>query len=233
MTKHEQIIELLYYSIHSILFHRTVYTREEFDITPKFGQTQYIVADYNVRNYIDTFLVQVDEWLESKEITHLVLVILSKDDGTTLERWTFDVTSKTPVFVTPGKPNATTQESTGDIAVPNVLKQIVAATTSLPDLPSPGVFTLQAYVATETGPEGEWRDVTETATLPFENGVETQEVLPCQSIRFQLTPPRRSYEESRHKTMMSISCSLHWTTSAPLSHYSGCLSTIPVSLRVF
>lgn len=73
-------------------------------------------------------------------------------------------------------------QSTSDIAVPSVLKQIVAATTSLPDLP-PGVFNLQAYVNTgldETsqanGIMEEWRDVTDSATLPFENGVETQEV---------------------------------------------------------
>ena len=40
-------------------------------MTPKFGQTQYIVADFHVRRYIDAFLVQVDGkcvWLERSEL---------------------------------------------------------------------------------------------------------------------------------------------------------------------
>jgi hypothetical protein len=77
--KYQQILELLYYSIHSsvniicqllsnsskrallrLLFHRGVYTREEFDLTSKYGQTQFILADSQVRHYIDAYLAQVD-----------------------------------------------------------------------------------------------------------------------------------------------------------------------------
>jgi hypothetical protein len=145
------------------------------------------------------------EWLETKSITHLVLVILAKDDGRTLERWTFDITSKgSPSLSTPGpatntpssKQQITSEHdpqspvlSASDIAVPNVLKQIVAATTSLPDLPSPGVFTLQAYVHSEVavglggsqvegipGLMDDWKDVTDEGQMPFVEGTETQQV---------------------------------------------------------
>jgi hypothetical protein len=130
-------------------------------------------------------------------------VILAKDDGRTLERWTFDITSKatSPSLVAPAastKPINTPKQdpqSSAGIAVPNVLKQIVAATTSLPDLPSPGVFTLQAYVNADAakgvpgegleeshrvegvpGLMGDWRDVTDEGQVPFTEGVETQQV---------------------------------------------------------
>jgi len=136
------------------------------------------------------------EWLEKREITHVVLVILAKDDGRTLERWTFDVQQRTPSLLPPSfstlKPiySQKPPSDTSEIAVLNVLKQIVAATTSLPDLPSPAVFTLQTYVQEEAArrvtnagilasePElmmDDWRDVTEDGPLPFGEGVETQQ----------------------------------------------------------
>ena len=96
-------------------------------------------------------------------------------------------------------------------AVLNVLKQIVAATTYLPDLPSPGVFTLQAYVNADAAkgiPGGgfeesdrldesarvegvpslmdDWRDVTDEGQVPFIKGVETQQVSGSKSLSLLL-----------------------------------------------
>ncbi|CAG7853538.1 SubName: Full=Uncharacterized protein {ECO:0000313/EMBL:CCA73319.1} [Serendipita indica DSM 11827] len=173
----QQLLELLYYSIHSILFHRGVYAREEFDIVSKYGETQYVIADATTRHYIDAFLAQVNAWLDSGEITHLVVIILSKDDGRTLERWTFDVTTNphSPTLVP-----AITKNLVMDIAVPNVLKQLTAATTFLPDLPTPAVFKLQAYVMPENETSlsllsDEW--VAVDGVHPFGEDVETQQTL--------------------------------------------------------
>jgi len=141
-------------------------------------------------------------------------VILAKDDGRTLERWTFDITSKAaPSLVTPAASTNTPKHDpqSTDIAVLNVLKQIVAATTYLPDLPSPGVFTLQAYVNADAAkgiPGGgfeesdrldesarvegvpslmdDWRDVTDEGQVPFIKGVETQQVSGSKSLSLLL-----------------------------------------------
>jgi hypothetical protein len=70
-----------------------------------------------------------------------------------------------------------------------VLKQIVAATTMLPDLPDPAVFTLQAYVANQLDEEeggeggdlsklgliGDWKDATHEQQYPFAADVDVQQ----------------------------------------------------------
>ncbi|KAG8750228.1 Mitotic spindle checkpoint component mad2 [Serendipita sp. 396] len=181
--RQQQLLELLYYSVHSILFHRSVYTREEFDLASKYGETQYILADPQVRRFIDTFLAQVDAWIETGDITHMVMIIIAKDDGRTLERWTFDITNhENSLSITgPGGASTTTSATNGpsnDIAVPNVLRQLTAAISVLPDLPSPAIFNLQAYVASEDRnlpgslPE-QWEESTDT--YPFGEDVEIQQ----------------------------------------------------------
>ncbi|KAG8835150.1 Mitotic spindle checkpoint component mad2 [Serendipita sp. 399] len=186
--KYQQLLELLYYSIHSILFHRGVFTREEFDLTSKYGETQYILADSQTRHFIDTFLAQVDAWIETGDITHMVMIILAKDDGRTLERWTFDITKHEngPTIRGPGiTSNGSTVPGglSNDIAVPNVLRQLAAAISVLPDLPTPAIFNLQAYVASEdknlpNHPPGQWKE--STNLYPFADAIELQ-----QARRFQ------------------------------------------------
>ncbi|PVF98477.1 DNA-binding protein [Serendipita vermifera] len=187
--KHQQILELLYYSIHSLLFHRGVYTREEFDLTSKYGQTQFILADSQVRHYIDAYLAQVDAWMETGEITHLVMILLAKDDGRTLERWTFDISSKQAASMnvippaTPSRSSPAVDAGAGDLTVPNVLKQIASTVTFLPDLPTSSVFNLQSYVIPKEEQflskiPGKWADVTEdSGSHPFVSNVETQQTL--------------------------------------------------------
>jgi hypothetical protein len=127
--------------------------------------------------------------MEKGDITHIILVLLAKTDGRTLERWTFDLGSSV-LTMHPPKTTSTSSRNTttmaSDVAVPNVLKQIVAATTMLPDLPDPAVFTLQTYVANQLdGEEGEdlsrlgligdWKDVTDEQLYPFEAHVDVQQ----------------------------------------------------------
>lgn len=137
-------------------------------------------------------------WIEKGEITHLILIILAKDDGRTLERWTFDISSRTVPILQPPKPKPKAKstphkaapvatpsatkgddnEDASDVAVPNILKQIAAATTMLPDLPTPGVFTLQGYVSNDDevgGMVGEWTDAGEEGSYSFAD-VEVQQV---------------------------------------------------------
>ncbi|CCA73319.1 hypothetical protein PIIN_07274 [Serendipita indica DSM 11827] len=173
----QQLLELLYYSIHSLVCLPTDFPSAPLNLPGFLWRTQYVIADATTRHYIDAFLAQVNAWLDSGEITHLVVIILSKDDGRTLERWTFDVTTNphSPTLVP-----AITKNLVTDIAVPNVLKQLTAATTFLPDLPTPAVFKLQAYVMPENETSlsllsDEW--VAVDGVHPFGEDVETQQTL--------------------------------------------------------
>lgn len=127
--------------------------------------------------FVFTASSPASDWLHAKQITHLALVILAKDDGRTLERWTFDVKdSKSPILQPPliSSTKTPSKDTTQDLATLNVLKQIIAATTMLPDLPAPAVFTLQAYVADEEESHtlsGEWKEVN---SLPFDKDTEVQ-----------------------------------------------------------
>jgi hypothetical protein len=132
-----------------------------------------------------------------------VLVILSKENGRTLERWTFDLSKSRPSEV-PSKtqndssilanstkgtkgamgPCSPIQDASTDLSVPNLLKQIsVAAATFLPELPSPGVFNLLTYVSEDTLKHEndevleQWNDTTDHyGSYPFDPKTETQQV---------------------------------------------------------
>jgi hypothetical protein len=126
--------------------------------------------------------------METGEITHLVMILLAKDDGRTLERWTFDISAKQAASVnvippaTPSKSLSTNDTGTGDLTVPNVLKQIASTVTFLPDLPTSSVFNLQSYVIPKdegflSKIPGQWVDATEdSGSHPFSTDTETQQV---------------------------------------------------------
>ena len=86
-----------------------------------------------------------------------------------------------PTLVAPVSTKKTpgTREVSTDIAVPNVLKQLTAATTFLPDLPTAAVFKLQAYVAPRDEASfsllsDEWAEA--DGIHPFGEDAETQQV---------------------------------------------------------
>jgi hypothetical protein len=131
-------------------------------------------------------------WLATRTITHLVLVLLSKSTGKTLERWTFDLhhTSSNSAPIS-------TKNDSAPASIQNLLKQIPSAASFLPDLPELVVFNLLVYKRDEplsSSPveekvgkakteskarllEAGWRDVTEEAgTMAFETDTEVQNV---------------------------------------------------------
>lgn len=131
-------------------------------------------------------------WLPTRSITHLVLVFLSKSTGKTLERWTFDLHPTSPNL-----PSTSANNDSAPVSIQNLLKQIPAASSFLPDLQEPAVFNILVYkrdeslspssskekagkVKTESKArslEAGWRDVTEVAgTMAFEADVEVQNV---------------------------------------------------------
>ncbi|KAJ1301620.1 hypothetical protein OPQ81_008867 [Rhizoctonia solani] len=128
------IIEFLYYAVNSILFYRGVYESEDFRAVNKYEQDLVIIRDGEVTQFLDRFFKQVEEWLGRKVIHRVILVIVSKDTGKTLERWVFNLE--------PYDGPANLDKIQHKIQA--TLKQLKATIPIFPDIKEPTVFNLLA-----------------------------------------------------------------------------------------
>ncbi|KAB5590351.1 Mitotic spindle checkpoint component mad2 [Ceratobasidium theobromae] len=136
------IIEFLYYAVnraHSILFYRGVYELEDFRAVSKYGQDLVLIRDGDVTRYLDRFFKQVEEWLGQKVIHRVILVIVSKDTGKTLERWVFNLEPHE------GPPNLDKIQ----LKIQATLKQLKATIPIFPDINEPTLFNLLAVTKDE------------------------------------------------------------------------------------
>ncbi|CEL53888.1 Mitotic spindle checkpoint component mad2 OS=Schizosaccharomyces pombe (strain 972 / ATCC 24843) GN=mad2 PE=1 SV=1 [Rhizoctonia solani AG-1 IB] len=128
------IIEFLYYAVNSILFYRGVYESEDFRAVNKYEQDLVLVRDGEVTQFLDRFFKQVEEWLSQKLIHRVILVIVSKDTGKTLERWVFNLE--------PHDGPAHLDKIQHKIQA--TLKQLKATIPIFPDIKEPTIFNLLA-----------------------------------------------------------------------------------------
>ncbi|CAE7158915.1 unnamed protein product [Rhizoctonia solani] len=131
------IIEFLYYAVNSILFYRGIYESEDFRAVNKYEQDLVIIRDAGVTEFLDRFFKQVEvilEWLGQKLIHRVILVIVSKDTGKTLERWVFNLE--------PHDGPANLDKIQHKIQA--TLKQLKATIPIFPDIKEPTVFNLLA-----------------------------------------------------------------------------------------
>ncbi|BEI85317.1 hypothetical protein CcaverHIS002_0507180 [Cutaneotrichosporon cavernicola] len=107
----------------------------------KYGLPMLVTSDDGLKEYIQTILGQVSDWLLSSSLTRLVLAIKSIETDETLERWQFDIHTEdgpTSAGAIPGapkptrKPNKTEKEVQGEIR--DIMKQITSSVTFLPIL---------------------------------------------------------------------------------------------------
>ena len=136
------IIEFLYYAVNSILFYRGVYESEDFRAVSKYDQELVLIRDGEVTQFLDRFFKQVEEWLGQKLIRRVILVIVSKDTGKTLERWVFNLE------VHEGPANLDRIQH----KIQATLKQLKATIPIFPDIKEPTVFNLLAVAKDEPQP---------------------------------------------------------------------------------
>ncbi|KAG8690761.1 Mitotic spindle checkpoint component mad2 [Ceratobasidium sp. 394] len=128
------IIEFLYYAVNSILFYRGVYESEDFRAVTKYEQDLVITRDDEVTKFLDRFFKQVEVWLGQNLIHRVILVIVSKDTGKTLERWVFNLEPHTgPAHL-----------DKIQLKIQSSLKQLKATIPIFPDINEPTVFNLLA-----------------------------------------------------------------------------------------
>ncbi|ORX33704.1 mitotic spindle checkpoint-related protein [Kockovaella imperatae] len=147
------VTEFFEYSVNSILYQRGVYPSDDFRMVKKYGIPMLITADESVKEYLQTILAQVQEWLMSSAISRLVLAIKSVETDETLERWQFEIhTDEAAANGTAPKEKTSTgakrkekteKEVQGEIR--EIMKQITSSTSFLPILDGECTFTLLAY----------------------------------------------------------------------------------------
>ncbi|WOO81262.1 Mitotic spindle assembly checkpoint protein MAD2A [Vanrija pseudolonga] len=145
------VTEFFEYGVNSILYQRGVYPSDDFRMVKKYGLPMLVTSDDGLKEYIQTIMAQVSDWLMSSSLTRLVLAIKSVETDETLERWQFDIyTEDGPASSLPGGPPAqkkkkdkTEKEVQGEIR--EIMKQITSSVTFLPILDEECTFTILAY----------------------------------------------------------------------------------------
>lgn len=158
--------EFFNYSVQSILYQRNIYPSDDFKTVKKYGLQMLVTTDDGLAEYLETAMSQLKTWLETGDVTRLVVVIVQKDSGETRERWQFDVQVLNPglseeTATATGKEAAmglkkTDAQVRAEIAA--IIKQITASCTFLPVLEEPCAFQILAYTNKDAQAPAEWID---------------------------------------------------------------------------
>ncbi|CCE65878.1 hypothetical protein TPHA_0N00970 [Tetrapisispora phaffii CBS 4417] len=155
------ISEFFEYSINSILYQRGIYPAEDFTTVKKYDLTLMRTHDDELKQYIRKILSQVHKWLLSGKCNKLVLCVVDRDEGDTVERWAFNVThiSKEPQESITEEVTPISQEETQK-QIRALIRQITASVTFLPELENEGNYTFNvlAYTDADAIVPLEWSD---------------------------------------------------------------------------
>ncbi|KAF8683341.1 Spindle assembly checkpoint protein [Rhizoctonia solani] len=110
------------------------YTTHSYVRVNKYEQDLVLVRDGEVTQFLDRFFKQVEEWLGQELIRRVILAIVSKNTGKTLERWVFNLE--------PHDGPAHLDKIQHKIQA--TLKQLKATIPIFPDIKEPTIFNLLA-----------------------------------------------------------------------------------------
>lgn len=92
----------------SILYQRGIYPCDQFERKQKYGLTLLVTSDPDLKNYINRVLGQLNgesirqlsnqlsfhtfvDWLNTKIVQKVIVVVADAENGDTVERWQFDI----------------------------------------------------------------------------------------------------------------------------------------------
>jgi len=155
----EMVCEFFYYAINSILYQRNIYPGDSFSTTTKYNLKMVETCDEKLKEYLDSILGQLKDWLNDLNVKKLVIVMQDIETKETVERWSFDVVCDKTIKTVPGE-TRTTDVKEIQRGIQNVIRQIVATVTFLPVPESCWSFDLLIYTDDEVAtPEG-WDETT-------------------------------------------------------------------------
>ncbi|XP_069599977.1 mitotic spindle assembly checkpoint protein MAD2A [Ranitomeya imitator] len=150
------VSEFFYFGINSILYQRGIYPAETFTRAQKYGLTLLISTDPDLKNYLNTVVEQLKDWLYKCQVQKLVVVISSIDNSEILERWQFDIECDKAVkddsIVRDKSPKVIQEE------IRSVIRQITATVTFLPLLETACAFDLLIYTDKDSEVPVKWEE---------------------------------------------------------------------------
>ncbi|XP_077356021.1 mitotic spindle assembly checkpoint protein MAD2A isoform X2 [Festucalex cinctus] len=152
----ELVADFFSYGINSILYQRGIYPPEQFTRVSQYDMSLQVTSNLELKNYLDSVVSQLKEWLLNCTVHKLVLVITCLDTDEVLERWQFDIEcdkSAMQCSAPREKPIKTIQ---GEIRA--VLRQITASVTFLPMLETPCSFNLLIYTDKDLAIPEKWEE---------------------------------------------------------------------------
>jgi len=164
------VTEFFDYSVNSILYQRAIYPPETFARDSKYGLAMMTTTDTSLREYINTIMGQLKNWLLDGRVKKLVLVVKGVESNDTLERWVFDCEStgnsndnnndNSSSSSSTSKKKKDTKKSQKEIQneIQAVLRQITASVTFLPLLNEPCTFDLLIYADKNAEVPITWED---------------------------------------------------------------------------
>lgn len=118
----------------------------------KYGLNLLVNEDDDVKSYVKQITKQLYRWVSHDKITRLILVIINKDSGDTVERWQFNVNVE----------EAEGEESdmqTVQKDIQAIIRQITASVTFLPALNSSDyTFNVLVYTDSDAPVSNDWVD---------------------------------------------------------------------------
>lgn len=134
----------------------------------KYNLNVLVTLDSEVKSYIKKIIGQLHKWLLHGKIKKLVVVIVSKNSGETIEKWQFDVnilnnsSSSSSSSSSSQSNNNNIQEKSDEIIqkeIQAIIRQITASITFLPVLdPGDCTFNVQVYADSDAQVPVEWAD---------------------------------------------------------------------------
>ena len=160
------VTEFFGYAVNSILYQRGIYPPETFERKQKYGLGMLVTTDDGLKTYLVSVLQQINDWMMTRALQKLVLVVTAVGSGEVLERWVFDVEQEGEETadgkLVDAKDGTTTRaaksekEITGEISA--IIRQITASVTFLPLLEEACTFDLLAYTDADSTVPMEWEE---------------------------------------------------------------------------
>jgi len=150
------VTEFFNYGINSILFQRGLYSSDRFIHSQKYGLTLLMTSDEELKKYLTIILAQFKNFMLTKSVHKIVLVIINTETDETVERWEFLIDCDRTISDSDSK-NVDHKEIQNGIR--DVIRQITASVTFLPLLEGKCAFDLLLFTDKNAElPSAQWSD---------------------------------------------------------------------------
>lgn len=155
------ISEFFEYSINTILYQRGIYPPEDFKVVKKYGLNMLVSTDDDVKRYVKRIMKQLHAWMGAGKINKLIVCVVSKETGDSLERWQFDVDMVQPPSGAQSTASSVTvvkEESEIIKEIQSLIRQITASVTFLPEITGRATFNVLVYTDKSGETPKDWVD---------------------------------------------------------------------------